>query len=396
MPEMSDADLLADLGVEPVRNAKPSTTPREARAIAGFEDIQKFVEEHGRPPRHGEERDIFERLYAVRLDRLRAQPDCVALLSDMDHQGLLSSSEGAGTEEPAWMDDEVILATLGVEPEAKAGISKLRHVRSQAQRRAAEDVATRKLCSDFEAFRPILDAAKADIADGRRRTRPFELKAEIEPGRFFVVDGLTAYVAEAGEAYINASGDRERRLRVVFDNGTESDLLLRSLQRALTQDPSGRRVTEPEAGPLFDRKAEVKGDETGTIYVLRSLSDHPDVARSRDVIHKIGVTGGPVERRFANAPKDPTFLMAEVEVVATFILVDIKRTALENLLHRFFAPARLDITLQDRFGEAIRPREWFFAPLDAIREAVERIQDGTLHRHEYRPEQGRLVLTKLQ
>ena len=232
---------------------------------------------------------------------------------------------------------------------------------------------------------------KAEIAAGRRRTRRFERKAEIEAGRFFVVDGLTAYVAEAGDAFVNESGNRDQRLRVVFDNGTESDLLSRSLQKALTQDPAGRRVTEPGAGPLFDQEREIEGDETGTIYVLRSLSDHPDVTRSREVIHKIGVTGGAVEKRFVNASKDPTFLMADVEVVATFRLVDIQRTALENLLHRFFAPARLDIAIQDRFGNMVRPREWFIVPLDAVRQAVDRVQDGTLHQYEYNREQGRLV-----
>ena len=238
MPERSDADILADLGVEPTRKAKAGTTPHEARITAGFEDIQKFVEEHGRPPQHGEGRDIFERLYAVRLDRLRAQPDCVALLADLDHQELLRAPDEAGAEAPDDMDDEAILAALGVEP-TSGGITELKHVRSQADRRVAEEVATRHPCADFETFEPLFETVKADIAAGRRRTRRFERKAEIEAGRFFVVDGLTAYVAEAGEAFINESGNRDRRLRVVFDNGTESDLLSRSLQKALTQDPAG-------------------------------------------------------------------------------------------------------------------------------------------------------------
>lgn len=390
MPERSDADILADLGVETSPKAKPATTPREARIVAGFEDIQKFIEEHGRPPQHGEGRDIFERLYAVRLDRLRAQPDCMALLADLDHQGLLSPSHDAEAQAPAAMDDDALLAALGVEP-GVGGITELRHVRSQSDRRAAEEVATRHPCADFDSFEPLFEAVKADIAEGRRRTRRFERKAEIEMGRFFIVDGLTAYVAEAGEAFVNKSGNRDQRLRVIFDNGTESNLLSRSLQKALTEDKAGRRVTEPGAGPLFDHEDEIEGDETGTIYVLRSLSDHPEIARSREVIHKIGVTGGSVDRRFANAAREPTFLMAEVEVVETYRLIDIQRTALENLLHRFFAPGRLDITIRDRFGEPIKPREWFVVPLDAIREAVDRIQDGSLPEYEYRPEQGRLV-----
>lgn len=390
MPEKSDLEILAELGVEPVRKTKTATTPREARIIAGFEDIQKFVEEHGHPPRHGEGLDIFERLYAVRLDRLRQQPDCVALLKDIDHQGLLAAS-GLEQVDVEDLDDAELLAELGVSANGDREITTLRHVRSRDEIRVAEEIADRRKCEDFEDFETIFAAVKADIASGVRQTRRFERKSEIEPGRFFVVGGLTAYVAEAGEEFTNESGNRDKRLRVIFDNGTESNLLARSLQKALTQDSAGRRITEPNAGPLFDQEINAEGDETGTIYVLRSLSDHPQIAKSRDVIHKIGVTGGEVERRFGNAQKEPTFLMAPVELAASFRLIDVNRTALEHLLHRFFAPARLDIVIRDPLRGPIKPREWFVVPLPAIRDAVAKIQDGTLHHYEYRPEQAALV-----
>ena len=390
MPEKTDLEILAELGVEPVRKTKTATTPRESRIIAGFEDIQKFVDEHGHPPRHGEGLDIFERLYAVRLDRLRQQPDCVALLKDIDRQSLIAESDLEQLDVEG-LDDAELLAELGVSADGDSGITTLRHVRSRGEIRVAEEIADRRKCEDFADFEPIFAAMKADIASGVRQTRRFERKSEIEQGRFFIVGGLTAYVAEAGEESTNASGNRDRRLRVIFDNGTESNLLARSLQKALTQDQAGRRITEPNAGPLFDQEINAEGDETGTIYVLRSLSDHPQIAKGRDVIHKIGVTGGEVERRFGNAQKEPTFLMAPVELAASFRLIDVNRTALEHLLHRFFAPARLDITIRDRFGEPIKPREWFVVPLPAIRDAVAKIQDGTLHRYEYRPEQAGLV-----
>ena len=110
------------------------------------------------------------------------------------------------------------------------------------------------------------------------------------------------------------------------------------------------------------------------------------------MLHKIGVTGGSVEKRIAQAELDPTFLMAPVKIVATFRLIDINRTALENLLHRFFAPGCVDLTISDRFGNPIRPREWFIVPLSVVQEAVERLQAGELHRYEYAPTQATLVL----
>jgi hypothetical protein len=384
MSERTDRDILSELGVEPNRKTKTANTPREARIIAGFEDIQKFFKEHGRPPQHGEDRDIFERLYAMRLDRIRAQPECLELLKDLDHQGLLSSQPADLKSTPSAMDDDALLNTLGVEPQASA-ITELKHVRSQAERRAAEEVAARHPCEDFQAFEPIFAAVKADLKAGTRQTRRFERKSEIEPGRFFIVEGLIAYVAEAGEPFISESGNRDSRLRVIFDNGTESNLLARSLQKALTQDPAGRRITEPNAGPLFDQEIEAEGSETGTIYVLRSHSDHPEIASKREVVHKIGVTGGDVEKRIAIADRDPTFLMAPAEIVATYKLVDINRAALENLLHRFFADARLDITISDRFGRPIRPREWFLVPLAVVDDVVRHLQEGRLHKFAYDP-----------
>jgi hypothetical protein len=188
-------------------------------------------------------------------------------------------------------------------------------------------------------------------------------------------------------------------LRVIFDNGTESNMLMRSLQRALHKDDAGRRISDPEAGPLFvnEERAPFSGqleDEdsaSGTIYVLRSKSDHPVVAANREVLHKIGVTGGDVERRIANAKIDPTFLMADVEVVATYTLYNINRTKLENLIHRIFEPARLDIAIKDRFGNPVIPREWFLVPRFVIDDAVEHIKEGTITQFAYDPKQASLV-----
>ena len=183
----------------------------------------------------------------------------------------------------------------------------------------------------------------------------------------------------------------EARLRVIFDNGTESNLLMRSLQRALNEDKASRRITDPSAGPLFS-DATVDGDEaSGIIYVLRSKSDLPVVAQNRDLLHKIGVTGGSVEKRISTAKLDPTFLMADVEIVTTYELFNINRVKLENLLHRIFESARLDIEIMDRFGHPVTPREWFLVPLFAIDEAVERIRDGSIKGMSYDPETASLA-----
>lgn len=135
----------------------------------------------------------------------------------------------------------------------------------------------------------------------------------------------------------------------------------------------------------------VHGSETGTIYVLRSRSKHSIFEQHRDLIHKIGVTGGEVSARVSNAKADPTFLFAEVEVVATYKLININRAKLEALLHRFFSVARLDVEIPDRFGRPVKPREWFLVPLHVIDEVVNRIRDRSISKFRYDPDVAQLV-----
>ena len=385
-----DDALLTKLGIEVEEKKVATRTPREERIIAGFEEILHFVDEHGRPPQHGEDRDVFERLYAVRLDRICEQFDARTLVAPMDKHGILSgtNSDPVITEDD--LDDDLLLAELGIEVEAPP-ITELRHVRSAAEKRAAEEIANRMHCEDFETFKPLFDRVQNELSAGLRQTRVFERKAEIEPGRFFIVGGQKAYVAKMGEKFPNEKGHIDARLRVIFDNGTESNMLMRSLQRALNKDETGRRITDPIAGPLFADQPTDGDEASGTIYVLRSKSPLPIFAEHRDVLHKIGVTGGKVERRIANAKLEPTFLMAEVEIVATYEIFNIDRSKLENLIHRIFDSARLDIEVNDRFGNPISPREWFLVPLCSIDEAVEKIKDGTITSYQYDPHTATLI-----
>lgn len=400
-----DDALLEELGVEVEAERQGGRTLQEERIIAGFEEIQRFVAQHGRAPQHGEDRDIFERLYAIRLDRLRELDVCRAVLEAFGHQelltateagpasdpGALTAAEAGPVSDPDALDDDELLAQLGPEVAATADITELRHVRSAAEKRAAEEIANQQKCEDFDAFQPLFEQVQKDLNAGLRQTRRFERKSEIAPGRFYVLGGQKAYVAAMEEPFTNEHGNIDARLRVVFDNGTESNLLMRSFQKALQQDPAGRRIVDPSSGPLFADHGE-GGDETsGTVYVLRSKSDHPVVAANRDVLHKIGVTGGDIERRIANARLDPTFLMADVEVVATYQLVNINRTKLENLVHRVFERARIDIEIKDRFGNPVAPREWFLVPLFAVNEAVERIRDGSITSYTYDPKAAALI-----
>lgn len=389
---MKDLDALrAELDEFSQPKKKTSLSAHEERIIAGFEEIQRFVDQHGRAPQHGEGRDIFERLYAVRLDRLRALEEGRELLTQLDYQRLLSSDYSGDTEAVDSLDDDALLAELAGAA-GSAEITELRHVRTSAEKRSAEEIANRKPCKDFETFRSLFERVQAEVKTGMRQSQPIEAgRRAIEAGDFFVLDGLTLYVAEVGEPLKTTGGEVDRRLRLIFSNGTESNLLLRSLQRAFYNDTAARRLVSPESGQLsFGDELDADDIESGIIYVLRSLSDHPYVAENRDIIHKVGVTGGSVEARIANAKHDATYLLAKVEVVATYKLAGINRTKLESLFHRLFASARLEITINDRFGHPVQPQEWFLVPLFVIDEAVSRIRDGSITGYIYDPRAAKL------
>lgn len=403
MVDLDDDALLEALGLDIAPAKTASRTAREERLIAGFEDILRFYQTHGRAPQHGEGRDIFERLYAVRLDRLRQLPEALSLLAEFDSVGLLSNS--AQWVDVDSMDEDALLAELGIDTPSDdpTDITVLRHVRSTAQKREVGDVADRARCADFAQFKPLFDQAGRELQAGLRIAKRFAQDTSIEVGNFFIVGGQVAYVAEVGVEFIAPNGKPDARLRVIYDNGTESNLLRLSLQRALYKDETGRRLTGVDFGPLFADQDDTHADQiielelddgdiaSGTIYVLRSQSDHPYVVEHREVIHKIGVTGGSVNARIAGANKDATYLLADVEVVATYTLHNINRKKLEGLLHRIFSQAQLDLTIEDRFGNPVKPREWFLVPLHVIDEAVRRIKDGSITNTVYDPKTAQLI-----
>ncbi len=390
--DLSGDELLDELGIELAEEQTSGYTPRQERIIAGFEDILRFYENNGQAPRHSHDGDIFERLYAVRLDQLRKlSPEDLSLLLPMDQHDLLGGSSPATPAEDLEGDD--LLAEL--EATSATDISVLRHVKPLEDRgdvTAVEEVAARFPCKDFASFKPLFEEAQAQLDSGLREAKRFEKDTSIEAKDFFILDGQLVYVAEVGDPIRTSINDRpDARLRVIYSNGTESNLLRRSLERALyKKERNGRRLTQPDLGPLFADTMESDDIPSGTIYVLRSLSPQPEIAAIRDVLHKIGVTGGRVEDRICNAEKDATYLFAPVEIVATWKLANIRRFKFEQTVHRVFASAKLQMRIPDRFGNSVEPREWFIVPLAVIDEVMKRIQDESIIDFVYDANLGKL------
>lgn len=400
MADFSDDELLSELGIDLAPIKSVTYTAKEERLISGFEEIIRFYDEHKRVPSNTADVDIFERIYAVRLAQLKQSDEAKMLLADFDHHNLLSDSNNEDTD-LATLEDEALLAELGIELKDEENIFVLQNVRTQKEREANEEYATRKVCLDFTVFKELFSQIEDDLELGLRVTRPFGKDASIELNDLFILDGQIVFIAEVGDYFKASNGENDARLRAIYSNGTESNLLMRSLKKALHSDISSRRIlVSKNLGPLFSSEnliEQKQNDEvkSGSIYVLRSLSENSFIKENRQVIHKIGVTTGKVNKRIIEARKDPTYLLADVELVATYSLPEnILPQKLEKLIHKVLQSAQLDIIINDRFGNPVKPKEWFLVPINIIEEIINHLKCGTISEVLYDSSLGKLVSYK--
>lgn len=369
----SDEDGLLETPEKPV---KLTSTDRLERS---FLEIVEFYREHDRIPR-SDIREIAERKLGARLDGILVNDEKIAALKHLDEFGLLDEPEV-----PESLDDLLNSDDLGLLDD-DSGLLDTSGLPQRKSPNGDTDAAQRVRAEDFQQFEPLFQQKHRELADGVSKLVPFPGIHHIAPGSFFVLNGVMLFIADVGETEYKEStvrANRRERLRVIFENGTESHMYRQSL---------GIRMGEGEGHAVVPADFEsILADDvaTGYIYVLRSLSDDPQVANVPN-LHKIGFTRGDVESRIINAEKQPTYLMAPVEVVATYRTYNMRTSALENLLHRVFADVRLDVSQVDKDGRRYEPSEWYSVPLEVIDQAVTLVASGGIIDFEYDPSATRL------
>jgi hypothetical protein len=385
MPRLTLDEVLADTD-ELLDVKAPADAPgsEEQRVLASFAEINRFITRFKRRPGETEKPSVSEQGLRIKLAGLLSNSDLHEALYPFDEHGLLPQM---GVAEPNTLD-EILELDDDLLDTSEDDIFNLVHTRPAAAK--TDRVSERRICEDFDQYKPLFEQCVREINEGDRKTMQFRKEQEIDAGEFFILNGIMVYVAEVGETHIR-NGKKNARLKLIFDNGTEGNNLLRSLATELYKDPKGRRISTPHAGPLFDDLVDEGDTQSGMIYVVKSLSEDPEIAKLDGLLHKIGFTSGKMEVRIQNAKDDPTFLMAPVHPVATFTLYNIDKVKLENLLHNFFSDARLMIEITDRFGKKVNPREWFLLPIEVIEEAIARLQDGSIVDYRYEADKGALV-----
>ncbi|MDK7742137.1 GIY-YIG nuclease family protein [Helcobacillus massiliensis] len=383
---VEDAFLrLLDSDVDGLLDApqKPKKVTSSDRLEGAFLEIVEFRREHGRVP-SSTTREIAERKLGARLDGIMANDEKIEALKHLDEFGLLDAPEPPGSLDDL-LDSDAIDDLL----DDDSGVLDVSGLPLMRKPESPDSVAKRVKAEDFEQFEHLFKAKHAELTEGTLQLARFTGLHMIREGAFFVLGGVMCFVAEVGEdvdLVVGGKPKQKQRLRVLFENGTESRMYKQSLMtRLYEQEGQVLARTGVDASEVLD--ADV---ESGHIYVLQSLSDDPAISGLPD-LYKIGFSTTTVEQRIKNAESSPTYLMAPVRVVADYRLYNVKPSALEHLLHRVFAAVRLDLTQIDRKGRDYDPSEWFVVPRDAINRAVAMIVSGEIVDYVYDPVSQQLV-----
>lgn len=354
-----------------VPKVRPSAPTSDDRLIESFQQIVDFVLENEHKPEISSN-DFNEALLAKRLDSIKNTPEKVQILKEYDSLGLLILPDTPKSiEELVESDEYGIFSSIGND------IMNVKHVPLN-QKAKPDEVARRKRAKDFKKFEDGFKLAQKNLKSGDQKLVTFTNVNQIRPGRYFVSEGQMLYIESIGEKKL-VHGRMKSRIRAIFENGTESNMFLRSLASQLYYD--GYCVVNKDE--IFDGNSDESEQIKGYIYVVRSLSEDPKI-NTIENLYKIGFSKTPVSKRIANAKDDPTYLMADVEPVESYKLTgDYNPQKVEHMIHRVFAEVALDLKIIDKNGHEYKPMEWYSVPIHVIREVIDLIDSGEIVHYAY-------------
>lgn len=370
------ADIFADdpFNLLDVKKINPQAITADERLLESFNEINVFYGQNHREPQSG--KGIQEHRLAARLKNLREDPEKASSLAGADEYRLLEVK----TKKVESITDIFSDDGFGLLDNDADDIFNLKHVTTPEERAKADLVAHRKKCLNFQDYEALFKNCHQELKDKKRKIIPFVEKS-LDKGVFFVLSGIIGYVESILETYKDEFGKIDGRTRIIFENGTESNMLFRSLIKRLYED--GKLITEHQDNYLNPLHSITDEDqESGFIYILKSKSDRQEIT-SISHLYKIGYSKGAVEERVKNAAQDPTYLMAPVAIVTAFKCYNMNPQKLEQLLHNFFGSSCLNVDVIDERGKRSVPREWFIAPLNVIEEAIEMIVSGEIVHYRY-------------
>lgn len=375
------------LGLLNVKAKKSSARTSDERLASSFDEINDFIEKHEREPESNPGNITEYKLYS-RLKSLREDEEKMMALEPQDKYGLFDVEKKEFNSIDDIFEDDM----LGIFDDENADLFEFKHTPKPDERAAADFVAKRKPCKNFQDYEDRFNEIHSDLASGERKMIPFKYE-HLKPENFYVHNGVVLYFESVDfnkSIQTFKSGVHQRpdgRTKVIFENGTESNMMYQSLYKALQSSGKSilqnkKKVNEQFLESFNDITEEDKS--SGYIYVLKSLSDDPEIALTQN-LYKIGYSKNPVPQRIKDAQNEPTYLMAPVELVSAYKCYNMNTQKFEQLIHNFFGASCLDVDVFDGNGRRHNPREWFIAPLDVIENAISLIVSGDLIYFKYDP-----------
>lgn len=351
--------------LKPKRNIQTS----DDRLLEAFNKINDFIRNNERLP-NSQSSDINEAVLGTELDTIKVDDKKSEYLRGFDEFGILEFEKAPDSLEELFNSSGDIFDKDGIFDTSNLPRAKITD-------KNVGEIAKRKRVDNFTEFKDIFDDANNKLATKEKILKRFNSVTDIRLHGLYVVGGMMCYVESIGEAK-EVFGRKKERLRVIYANGVESNVYLRTLASQLYDD-GGFMVVDRD----YNEDVDISEKTVGHIYILESLSEDPNVTTIKD-LYKIGVTTGSVSNRIKNARKDPTYLMAPVKIVEDFRLTgSYNPQKVEALIHRVFAEAKIDMTIIDNEGNPYTPNEWYSVPLQVIIEAIDMINDKEISKYYY-------------
>jgi hypothetical protein len=370
----------------------------EDRLVDSFEEINVFIDKNKREPSQA---SMSEYGLMAKLKNFRENEQQKVILKPYDRHDLLGyvEMEKQSIEDILSEDDELGLLDTDKDLE----IFKFKHTPKPEDRAESDFVAQRKPMKekDFLKYEEMFQKVHKEIKEGKRKILSFKnIEKNLHIGNFYLMNGVMLFLESANlkqEEWEQKSGNRlrvEGRTRTVFENGTFSNMLYRSLGKQIQKD--GKLITNTLDNieqDLFINTGLVKEEDiqSGWIYVLKTKSTNKELSEIKD-LYKIGFASISVDERIKNARHEATYLFADVQKVAAYNVYNLNADRLENLLHRFFAHACLDIDLFTEKGQRLNPREWFVVPFEIIEETIQLIINENIVNYVYDPTAKKIKL----
>jgi len=385
-------------------NFKPknsNTRTADERLLASFQEINDFVESNGKEPKANPSNISEFQLYS-RLKNLKEDETKISLLKEHDIHHLLPvlksnqlnepQSEYNKPEEINSIDDLLSDDSLDILGGDDAGLFDFKYTPKDYDRAQADFVARRKPCKDFDKYESIFQEVQKDLADGKRKLIEFNENQLVE-GNFFVHNGVVLLLEKTFDVKKDKFGKDDGRTRIIFENGTESGMKLRSLGKNLFMNGRGITINIDKVNEDFIEKFSNitnEDEEVGYIYILKSKSKDERITSIQNLF-KIGYSKTEVEERIKNAEKEPTYLMAPVSIQGAWKCFNMNPQKLEQLLHNFFGNSCLELDVFDEKGKRHTPREWFIAPIEVIEQAIELIINGKIVNYKFDAENMTII-----